>query len=45
MNRRFNLRAVTLTLIAASWISLFAFLSFTTQATLHASSPAWSGTP
>ncbi|MDR6221420.1 hypothetical protein [Deinococcus soli (ex Cha et al. 2016)] len=45
MNRRFNLRAVTFTLIVASWISLFAFLSFTVPATIQASTPAWSGTP
>lgn len=45
MNRRLNLRAITLTVIIASWISLFAFLSFTVPATIQASTPAWSGTP
>ncbi len=45
MNRRLNLRAITLTVIVTSWAGGFAFLSLTVSSTIQASTPAWSGTP
>ena len=45
MNRRLNLRAITLTVIVTSWAGGFAFPSLTVSSTIQASTPAWSGTP